>query len=235
MQLFSEFLWEKNAREINEDSLAINQVVMGGKPLLMAVVCDGIGSLPQGETASSFVVARMKKMFDDIDRNRQPKMRRLRHGIGRQLYYCHEQMAKLGYGTTISMLIIYDRRAMVISLGDSRIYAGYKGKRLKQITTDTCDGKGRLTCAVGVGPYVGFKEKIMRIEAGSIFLLCTDGFYRRNDRNIREQSYNGLHNEEDWRIKLEEMYRYAVEHGEKDNATGIVVIVSPERKMTWMK
>ena len=59
MQFISEVYWDRGAREVNEDSLSLQQVSIRGKKVVFALVCDGIGGLEQGETASGFVAERM--------------------------------------------------------------------------------------------------------------------------------------------------------------------------------
>ena len=52
MQFLSEIYWDRGARESNQDSVSLQQVSIRGKRAVMALVCDGIGGLEQGEIAS---------------------------------------------------------------------------------------------------------------------------------------------------------------------------------------
>ena len=64
MQIFSTYYWEKGFKtEKNQDSLALCQMVVQRKRCLMAVVCDGIGSLPDAEKASGFVTEQLVYWF----------------------------------------------------------------------------------------------------------------------------------------------------------------------------
>ena len=44
-----------------QDALLLEYVQKGKKEILLAVVCDGIGGLQQGEFASSFVTGQLKR------------------------------------------------------------------------------------------------------------------------------------------------------------------------------
>lgn len=222
MEYYTEFLWEKNARDTNEDSLAINQVLINGNPLLMAVVCDGIGSLSDGELASSYVVGCLKAQFDLAGRERKMTLRRLEHRLCRCLFQCHEELLNRNTGTTVCAVLIYGRRAILISMGDSRIYMGNGKMRL--MTKDTADDKGRLTAAIGVGNYKGIQKKKRIIKTSTRILICSDGFYRRNEEKICNGSYfGGRKNEDQMRTVLEEIYSDGVNKGEKDNASAVAI------------
>lgn len=241
MLIFSEFLWEKNCREINEDSLAINQVVIGRKPMTMAILCDGIGSLPGGEEASSYVVACMRELFDRIVETRGARLNAMRNAtakqlkiignaVSRQLYECNDTLKGKGFGTTVCMIIIYNGEGIVFSAGDSRIYMGRKGHGFRQITPDQQDKSGRLTNAIGVGKKCRLYRKSIKVRQGDAFLLCSDGLYRRNDRLICNCRDYNRYNETRWRDKLKEWYEHAVKCGEKDNAGAVVVWTRKENR-----
>lgn len=222
MEYYSEFLWERNDREVNEDSLAINQVVLGNKTLLMAVICDGIGSLPDGEIAASYVVGCMKSMFEGIRKDRIPKLKRLKNAIGFRLYSCHETLKEKGIGTTVCIAVIYDRKCLLIHTGDSRIYMGKD--KMKPVGEDHSDASKRLTRAIGIGDYRKMDYCIKHLSKKSRILLCSDGFYRRNDKAIRSRSCFKEHvTEEERFLELKEMYDRAKALGEKDNSSAIII------------
>jgi len=222
MEYCTEFLWKKNKREINEDALSINQVVINNSPLLLAVVCDGIGSLSDGELASSMVVSSLKTVFEGIRKDRNPSIKKISHKISRQLYECHIQLQEINTGTTVCLALIYKNRVCFISMGDSRIYKG-KG-RLKQISHDMVDRRGRLTAAIGVGTYKGIKAVKRNIRKGEYIVLCTDGFYRRNNYALCQPYCFRINmSEEMLREKLESMNNSGTMQGEQDNASAIVI------------
>lgn len=64
MHIFTEYYWKKGQKtEENQDSLAICQMVVRRKRCMMAVVCDGIGSLPHSEQTSGYVTEQLVSWF----------------------------------------------------------------------------------------------------------------------------------------------------------------------------
>ena len=63
MEFISGYLWKKGAGDVNEDSLTIQQIRCQRKICLMAVLCDGIGGLKNGEFASGYVTEELVKWF----------------------------------------------------------------------------------------------------------------------------------------------------------------------------
>lgn len=229
MEYYSEFLWERNDREVNEDSLAINQVVLGNRTLLMAVVCDGIGSLPDGEVAGSYVVGCMKGLFEGIRRDRVPGLSRIKSAIGRQLYSCHETLKERGMGTTLCLAVVLDRKVLLIHAGDSRIYLG--NDRLKQVGRDHADSSGRLMRAIGVGPYRKMDYCIKRLGKKSRILLCTDGFYKRVEKELGSKGCFERHaTEEERYLELRRLYEKSKQRGEKDNSSAVYIWQEEERR-----
>ena len=222
MEYYSEFIWERNDREVNEDSLAINQVVLGNRTLLMAVLCDGIGSLPEGEIAGSYVVSSMKTLFEGLRKDRNPRLSAIKNAIGRQLYSCHETLRERGIGTTVCMVVIYDRKALFIHAGDSRIYL--RKEKFRQIGRDHTDEAGRLVRAIGVGQYRKMDYCIKRLGKKHSILICTDGFYKRIDKELKRGNCFLRHaTEEERYAELRRMYETAKQRGEKDNSSAVYI------------
>lgn len=220
MKINSEFLWEKNLKEVNEDALCICHVNFNKAPLILAAVCDGVGGLPEGENASSLVISNIKRLFYQLPRNASVNLRKLSGLFCRCIFSCHEEITH--GATTLNMVIIYKKRCMIISYGDSRTYVGTS--RLRQITSDHVDKYGHLTQALGSGnfkkPFISYKYLTKR----STILLCTDGFYRHTHKQIIEKNaFRQCNNEEQWLTKLQSLYYSAVNSGEKDNSTAIAI------------
>lgn len=220
MQIISEFIWKKNSRSVNEDSLCICHVLSNGHPLVLAAICDGVGGMPDGESASNMVINSLKNCFNSISLYPNRTLKSIYHLMNRCLYSCHEDISS--GATTVSLVIIYQNRGFILSSGDSRIYMGTN--KLSLSTKDHSDKDGRLTQAIGSGQFNKPFKRFFRIRAGSSILLCSDGFYRRNHLNILKKNYfSDCHTEDDWKNKLEAMYSNAVNHGEKDNCSAIVL------------
>lgn len=189
MEFFCNYIWDKGLREKNEDSLCIRLVNKDGTKYLLAVVCDGIGGLDAGENASSFVVNCMSECFKKIIKSSNNlSARSIRNAIKRQIYRAHKILQQYGkekgirLGTTISMVLIVERRGYIFHVGDSAVFAGKK--YLKRLTPIQQNKSGALLQAVGTGRNPILFYKHIRLRQGMVFLLASDGFYKKSEHRI---------------------------------------------------
>lgn len=63
MKIVSEIYWDRGKREKNQDSVLLEQVITVRGRILLAAVCDGIGGLSEGETASGFILEKLPQRF----------------------------------------------------------------------------------------------------------------------------------------------------------------------------
>lgn len=189
MEFFCNYIWEKGLRDKNEDSLCIRQVNRDGTKYLLAVVCDGIGGLEAGEHASSFVVNSMLECFKKMVR-RPGKLsgRSICNTVKRQIYSCHMQLQRYGkelgirLGTTMSMILLAGSSGYIFHVGDSAVFEGKKC--LKRMTPIQQDKSGALLQAVGTGRNPILFYKRVRLRRGMVFLLASDGFYKKSEHRI---------------------------------------------------
>lgn len=50
-------------KEVNQDALLVSQALYHGREIVLAVICDGMGGLKQGELASAEVVGAFDTWF----------------------------------------------------------------------------------------------------------------------------------------------------------------------------
>src|SRR5918994_5562119 len=85
-----------------------------------------------------------------------------------------------GYVCTLSAMVIKARAAHLFHVGDSRIYR-VAGKGLEQLTEDhrvaLSSEESYLGRALGVNPQIEIDYRMLKIEAGDIFVLATDGVF----------------------------------------------------------
>lgn len=194
MEYFCNFIWEKGYREKNEDSLCIQQITQDGKTYLLAVVCDGIGGLSQGENASSYVVNSMIVAFQKmVKRNSLLSSRKIRNLFCRQIYRCHRGLLEYGrkegieLGTTLSMLVITGKRGYLFHIGDSAFFSGRK--RLKKRTSGHHSKSGALTQAIGRGSNPNPQFCMFRIHTKAVYLLASDGFYQKYETELCDKEW----------------------------------------------
>ena len=173
------------ARDTNEDDVLIADGLFA--------IADGLGGLPAGEVASRLALDAMAAAFrsapttrglmDACQEANRVVWRQGRAGYGEE-----------GMGTTLAALAITsDAGAVVVHVGDSRLYRLRDGE-LERLTQDHTvvaelvrsgqlseseaeDHPHRhvLTRAVGVAPEVDLEVARVSCQPGDRFLLCTDG------------------------------------------------------------
>lgn len=224
MNYLSEFLWEKNQRSINEDSLAISQLLINSRPLVLAIICDGVGGYKNGDFASSYVINTLRSTLEYIKSAPDTPILSYLQFIKRTIYKCHTYLSSLAdpCGTTLTLVLIYNRRCYLLNIGDSRLY--YGKRVLRQISKDNTNQFNRLTQAIGLGTLRRLKYKSFRIRQHSKLLLCTDGFYNKSHSLITKKHYfNDISSEASIRQKLCYLYSLSLNKKETDNATAILI------------
>jgi len=186
-------------RSNNQDSLAIaapaspQQYRARGWLFLVA---DGMGAHVAGERASRIAAEQVPLIYEK-NAPRSPPLA-LKRGLEQANTEIHtrgrQQPEYLGMGTTCTTLAILPRGALVCHVGDSRAYR-LRGNRLDQLTRDHSAvweleaqgglsreqaervvGKNVITRSMGPHPRVEVDlEGPIPVEAGDVFLLCSDG------------------------------------------------------------
>lgn len=234
MKIFSGIYWDQGRRESNQDSIVLQQVRTSCGRALMAVVCDGIGGLDQGENASGYVGERLIEVFYGevvpfIQRRRGRKV--ILRSFLRCIYKVREELHRyavereINLGTTMSLLLLWKKRYLIIHLGDSRIYY-YQRNKKRQLTKDHSDGGNHLTRCISSFPYQAPDIRFGKRWGKCAFLICTDGFYRKQD----EAGFSLLDpakvdSGQQAQKRLEEMAKLALKRGEQDNLSAVYVKV----------
>lgn len=234
MECVSNYIWEKNERQMNEDALVFVQVAKGKREYLLAAVCDGIGGLAEGENASSFVADSLEReMIEQLKKAKDLSRKGWKNLFLRRIAWCHARLGLYGkekgirLGTTISMVFLQDGEGYILHAGDSAIFSGKR--RLKRTTVKHRTKNGALKRAVGVGENCKVDCQKIRVRKGSVLLLGSDGFYRKMEgelekkEGIRELNPYKI-TEKEIRIWLGRLHNRAKQLGEKDNSTAICMV-----------
>lgn len=237
-EFFCGHLWEQGKREKNEDSLAFWYMKKGKENKILAVVCDGIGGLPEGEQASSYVVRQLAGWFMTrgygIKKTERTKM------ILQQLcYQIHEEIKEYGkqkgirLGTTMTILLMDNRKYLWLHCGDCRLYLNRNGK-LKQLTKEDCEKNGAINKAVGVGEWNQLQIGEGRITKGDLFLLCTDGFYKRLEaEELSVWAKRKISNENQAERMLRQIYQKKIAMDERDNISALYLGIKRKSRGEW--
>lgn len=234
MEFICNCIWEKNGRAQNEDALAFLNVTKEGKEYLLAVVCDGIGGLAEGENASSFVADSLgKELLRLLETCKPMSRRKWRNAFLRKIYQCHQMLRMYGkargirLGTTLSMVFLCGRSGWIFQAGDSAFFSGKNS--LKRKTGVHRTKHGALKQAMGAGKELKVECKRLYVRNCSAILLATDGFYQRVEKELTVE--NGLSalqkkecSETDIDVWLRNTFRMAKQRGERDNASAICVV-----------
>ena len=139
-------------------------------------------------------------------------------------------------GTTLEACLIYNNKAYIGHVGDSRIYRIRNGvirkltkdhsyvqqlvedKKITREEAKTHPKKNMLTKALGCTPYVEPDLRARNFEKGDIFIMCSDGLTNMTDDNmICELIIQDITTAADKLIEL------ANESGGYDNITVIII------------
>ncbi len=147
-----------------------------------------------------------------------------------------------GMGTTFVAAYFHDDRVTLAHIGDSRIYL-WRNRMLKQLTVDhtmiqeriesgeitaaeaASDAyRGVLTRALGVDAVVEVDMREVTIQAGDIYLLCSDGCYDMLSNSEIIATMTAF--QEDPQQLVRQLVQQANENGGYDNISAVAVRVS---------
>jgi serine/threonine protein phosphatase PrpC len=149
-----------------------------------------------------------------------------------------------GMGTTVVAGLFYDNRIVVAHVGDSRMYR-LRGDQFESITRDhsllqeqidsgmisqedarLSRNKNLVTRAVGIDPEVLPEVHVHAVQAGDIYLLCSDGL---NDMVEDEDIGNTLRMlQANLPLAASQLIEMANDNGGRDNVSVILVKVKGE-------
>jgi PPM family protein phosphatase len=226
-------------RTNNEDS------AYAGERLL--AVADGVGGMPAGELASDIVI----RVLSPLDQAADPgePLRALRDVLdeaNRQIRAAAEaDPATEGMGTTITALLLVadppgqGQELALLHVGDSRAYLVRDGE-LRQITKDDTfvqslvdqglitreearnhPQRSLITRAVQ-GQHVAPTTRMLAVQAGDRYLLCSDGL---SDVVTDEAIGQTLQSYADLRQCAEQLVKLALQAGAPDNVTAVLADV----------
>jgi protein phosphatase len=217
---------------------------------MMFAIADGMGGHAGGEIASKMACQGLidyysQKKVDnqetsDFYRDRSRILRTVIHDTHMKICEYGEKNTKYkDMGTTLSVLVLINKKALIAHVGDSRIYR-LRRSCLEQLTEDhtlaqifmetghltpdeasTHPLRHVMTQVVGQQAEPVF-NKIVKIRKGDIFVLCSDGLYDMvTDAEIRDV----LLGKPALNDKCRRLVARALEKGGKDNVTVMVIQV----------
>ncbi|MBD5519656.1 MAG: serine/threonine-protein phosphatase [Lachnospiraceae bacterium] len=238
MNYEADVYWNKGVlHDVNQDSLVLIQALTSQGRVLMAAICDGMGGMDMGEVASGYLTEELVTWFYDglLDAIGKKKAlwiigrcaKRKLYQIQRRIE-CYAGKRSLEIGTTMSMLILWEKRYLIWHLGDSRIYRLKRGREAKVqlLTKDHADNEGRLFKCIGNFGYFVPDFTMGSVKKGEAFLICSDGFRKRIDvEEMGEALSPSRIRENRIRKHLREIGDAAMRRGERDDISAVYVKV----------
>lgn len=225
-------------RPLNEDSM------LSDAERRIFAVADGVGGAQAGEVASKTAIEILEAAFhehtpeDDAEDLLEIAIQRANDTIHRM---ARENAGMAMMATTIVALHLDGLRATVGHVGDSRLYSLSPGGELRRETEDHSlveeevragrmtpeqaanhPGRNVISRALGAEAAVEVDVRTFDFEAGTTFLLCSDGI----TRHIPDPELSSLlRHAPSLKEACEEMKRVCYERGAEDNLTAVLVRV----------
>lgn len=178
-----------------------NQDMYGGTHIgnnVILTVCDGMGGMNGGQTASRIAVTEIVKTLAETNEKDlgAGAIRKAIETANKAIYDRALGDPPLrGMGTTSTILVITPEAAFLTHIGDSRIYLIRKGKKIfrtfdhskvfemvekKMITEEQArqsSFSNIITRALGIRPQVEMSIEKIPYKKGDRFILCCDGIW----------------------------------------------------------
>lgn len=211
----------------------------------MWAVADGMGGHDAGDVASRTVIEALDAVQYPISASElleQCKAQTLKANT--QIRALSEARSGTTIGTTIAVLLIRDDHFACMWAGDSRIYRA-TGATISQLSLDHTEVQeliasgavspdeakswpnNIITRAIGVAPEPDLDVVTGPVDAGDIFILCSDGLTRHLQDGEIHQTVTAKGAQD----ACDAMLALALERGGHDNVTAVVVRTqtSPKR------
>ena len=185
-------------RKRNEDNIIVTSLKSKTTmaPGLLAIVADGMGGHKAGNRASELAVNIIRELIYKAD---APSAKILADAVQTAnlaiLNEASENADSVGMGTTITALLLFEGRAWMAHVGDSRLYRLRK-KTLIQLSEDhtlvaEMERKGLITAeqakahpdrnildrALGTRQCLEIMLAPVDLALGDVFFLCSDGLH----------------------------------------------------------
>ena len=230
------------ARDINEDSFYITDNSFSD--IQLYILADGMGGCKAGDIASKLAISTAKSYIENNIKDTPKEKESLIQLVGSSAEYANmvvyekskENKDFEGMGTTIEICLIYNNRAFIAHIGDSRIYRirnglirqltqdhSYVQTLVKQgtITKDEAEihpKKNILTKALGCNAFVEPDMLVRGFQKDDILVMCSDGL---SNMVTQDDIFNIVTN--NFEIAPKELVDLANKNGGIDNITVITI------------
>lgn len=232
-----------NYRKKNQDRILCMRKHVENQMFAVACVCDGIGSMENSENASQIIIDGIERWFRGIAPyypdvlNREQIIEDLEITIRElnELVYEKRKMNREDIGCTMSLLLLIDWKYQIFHVGDSRIYR--LRDTLLRLTQDETvrkkvNGKEKTLLAnyIGKESRLSVEKKHGFVEYEDVFLLGTDGLYKKITYEDVGYLANGFYSDEMMKEICAKLINLVLARGEKDNVSCAVLKVTGKER-----
>ena len=229
------------AREKNQDYYYVSEDTDVPRIYILA---DGMGGYKGGEVASKLATESVKKYiennFSNIIKEKEEILKLIASAVEYANMVVYEKSKEdkelEGMGTTLEVCVIYNNKAYIGHVGDSRVYRIRKDiirkltkdhsyvqqliedKKITREEAKTHPKKNMITKALGCTPFVEPDLRARNFEKGDIFIICSDGLTNMVDE---KQIYEII--KQDIENATEKLINEANQAGGYDNITVIII------------
>lgn len=228
-------------REINEDAFYISNSL---DEVQLYMLADGMGGYNGGEIASKLAIQSAKNYIENNFKEIEKDKDSIIQLIGSSIEYANmvvyekakENKELSGMGTTLEVCLIYNNRAFIGHVGDSRIYRIRK-EFMRKLTQDHSyvqklvkDGtitqeeaahhpqKNMLMKALGCNAFVEPDVMVKGFLKDDILIICSDGLTNLVDQEaIYEMASKNIEQ------ATKDLVKLANDRGGYDNITVVII------------
>lgn len=236
-------------KRINQDSLCVMHAVSGVENAVLLAVCDGLGGLSDGETASSFVITRLSEWFENSVRKHienKSTMLTVRKDLDLMLHetsdiinlYSDETGRLSGTTMTCMLYIEHFGKFLCAHIGDTRLYK-ITDEKTEILTTDHSvlsdeirkgiiseeeasgdERQNQLTKCMGAGlKNISFDYRIDSAETDAVYMICSDGFRKK----LKNDEISSIYSSASPEARLRELADLCIRRNETDNISAVLL------------
>lgn len=245
-------------KRVNQDSLTLKIAESSWGMVCLAVICDGLGGLEQGEVASASVVMEFARWFQEIFPKKEEEWteHQVRADWEALLFSVNSRIIEHGrrnqvqIGTTVTAVLFFRERYYMMHVGDCRLYE--ISEEVRQLTKDQTVVANEVECGrmtpeqaavdsrrnvllqcVGVNENLKPVFQTGIVKPGCAYLLCSDGFrHEINEQELLDfccPEQNGTG--QDILRNLSHLAGLNMERGERDNLSAI--LIRTDEQLCW--
>ena len=202
----------------NDDAMFVSVQGPLSQEGLLAMICDGVSSVPDGQWAAQTTCDQLEAFFEQCRTCSPQDYEKEIENISKRIF---EEPTKRG-ACTISVCWIMEDKLHTFALGDTQVALWRKGK-LKILTEDREQG-GRVRYFMGMRDSIrpGLQKEVMSLKDQDIILIMSDGVSEIVSN--RDFSHIWRHCYEDPQLCSEKLVQFAHFSGSTDDNSVIVLL-----------